>query len=249
MPKQNPSSPRSVIGKVCAILAQFTLETPTLSLDEIAQGSGVARTSTHRILHSLMDEGYVTLTAQGYRLGLRLFQIGIVAQQTLRLEELFDEVLQPLAQEIQETLIVATLAGEDILYLHVIQSSNPLRFVAGVGQRRDARFGATGLVLLSSLDKGTRQTFVTDPLPSYTAKTVTDSAMWLERLEQIAKDGIALERGEFFDGIEAIAVPIKNSQPLALTIVGPEERMRPKEAAIISGLQAAASQLEKFSLF
>ncbi len=248
MPKQNPSSPNSVIGKVCSILAQFTLQQPVLSLDEIAQASGVPRTSTHRILHSLMDEGYISLTPAGYKLGLRIFQLGMVARQNFGFEEVLGDILKPLAEEIKETVIAATLDGNEILYLYVIQSPNPLRFVAGVGQRREPHFGATGLALLSVLDDETRRNLVTEPLPQYTANSVTDLEAWLARLDDIAQTGVAIEYGEYFEGIEAIAVPVKGTPPLALTVVGPEERMHPQEARIKECLRLAARQLEMMAL-
>jgi DNA-binding IclR family transcriptional regulator len=162
--------------------------------------------------------------------------------------EMVNDLLLPFAQEIEETFIIATLERRDIIYLHVIESDNPKRVVADVGQRRDATFGATGLALLSCLYVRTRQSFARDPLPKYTAKTITEPKMWLERLEKMAQEGIAIEHGEYEPGVAAVAMPIKSRRPLALTVVGPEERMMPKEKQILGRLPQMAKQLEKIPL-
>jgi DNA-binding IclR family transcriptional regulator len=72
--------------------------------------------------------------------------------------------------------------------------------------------------------------------------------MWLERLEKMAQEGIAIEHGEYEPGVAAVAVPIKSRRPLALTVVGPEERMMPKERQILGRLPQMAKQLEKIPL-
>jgi DNA-binding IclR family transcriptional regulator len=44
-----------------------------------------------------------------------------------------------------------------------------------------------------------------DPLPKYTAKTITESKMQLEKLEKMAQKGIAIEHGEYEPGVAAVA--------------------------------------------
>ena len=244
MPKQNPSSPQSVFGKISAILDQFTVERPTLSLAELTAETGISKTTVFRLLQELIDSGYVSQSGKSYRLGLSAFRLGMVANKQIGLDEVLDNLLRPLAQKTQETIITATLDRSQILYLHVIASHNPLRFVAGAGARRAIPFGATGMALLSQLEAQATGAMLTPPFKRYTAKTIVDFDSYLSRLEQVRQNRLVIERGEYYDGIMAIAVPIPAKKPLTFTVVGPEERMLPIQELIIDELRLAA---DKFS--
>ena len=125
--------------------------------------------------------------------------------------------------------------------MHVIESAQQLRFVAGAGTRRELPFGATGMALLSLLEPEEQRTLLQEPFRSYTDKTITSLDTYMTRLEQTAADQVVIEYGEYYDGIMAIAVPIKGETPLTFTVVGPEERVRPNESLIIEELKRAAA--------
>lgn len=243
MPKQNPTSPPSVFGKISSVLDQFTVEQPTLTLAEITAGTNISKTTVFRLLQELAELDYISHHDKGYRLGLAAFRLGMVAKEQMQLDEVFDELLQPLGQATGETIITATLERNQILYLHVIESLNSLRFVAGAGARRVLPFGATGMALLSQLDVETQRSLLDPPFHQFTAKTIIDLGSYLERLRQVSQRNLAIECGEYYDGIMACAIPIPGKPHLTFTVVGPEERVRPIQPLIIEQLQLAA---EKF---
>ncbi|MFK7802487.1 MAG: IclR family transcriptional regulator [Anaerolineae bacterium] len=245
MPKQNPSSPQSVFGKISAILDTFTVEQPTLSLAEITAATAISKTTVFRLLQELADLGYVKQAGKSYRLGLSAFRLGMVAKEQMGLNDLLDDLLRPLAEKTQETVITATLDRDQILYLHVIESLNPLRFVAGAGARRALPFGATGMALLSQLDLEKQKALLAAPFQTFTAKTITDLAGYLARLDKIEQSQLVIERGEYYDGIMAFAVPVQGKRPLTFTVVGPEERILPTQDLIIEELQHAAENFKK----
>ena len=247
MPKQNPSSPQSVFGKISSILDQFTVERPSLTLAEITAGTSISKTTVFRLLQEMTDLGYVNQDGKSYRLGLSTFRLGMVAKEQLGLEEILDNLLQPLSQKTQETIITATLDGIQILYLHVIESLNPLRFVAGAGARREIPFGATGMALLSQLDVDKQKELLTPPFKRFTSKTLTESESYLARLKQVRLNKLVVERGEYYDGIMAVAVPIPAKKPLTFTVVGPEERVLPNQELIVEELRLAADKFSKIN--
>lgn len=211
-----------------------------LSLAEITAGSGISKTTVFRLLQELADLGYVNQDGKSYRLGLSTFRLGMVAKEQIGLDEILGDLLQPLAEKTKETVITATLDQNQILYLHVIESLNPLRFVAGAGARRELPFGATGMALLSQLSSEEQQQLLNPPFKTFTAKTITDSASYLKRLKQVDEDQLVIEQGEYYEGIMAVAVPIPAKNPLTFTVVGPEERVLPIQELIIKELQKAA---------
>ena len=245
MPKQNPASPKTVLGKVRVVLDQFTVERPSLTLTEIMTGSGLPKPTVFRLLQELTELGFVTQQGKAYQLGMVAFRLGMIAKQQLQLDEILDELLAPLAEQTGETIITATLDQGQVLYLHVIESKRPLRFVAGAGARRELPFGATGMALLCQLELEEQTALLQEPFPHFTSKTITTLDAYLARLQQAKNDQLIIECGEYYDGIMAIAIPVPNGKPLTFTVVGPEERVRPKKELIINQLRHAATAFAK----
>lgn len=241
-----PDIPNTVLGKTQLILNQFTLEKPSLRLSEIVNGSGLARTSCFRLLGLLVELGFLEQEGHDYRLGLYLYRLGVVAQQSSNQSQLIEGLIAPLAQVLDETVILATLDGRKILYLDVNESSHPYRFVAQVGERRELFYGATGLVLLSCLaDERLEEMTALSMIPSYTNLSVTDKLRWLERIRSIQKTGYVKELGEYVDGIGGIAMLLTTTPiPLVSTVVAPRERIQAKESQIIEGLEALKATLQ-----
>ena len=236
MPKTNPKSPKSVLAKVDSILQLFHANRPILSLNEIVKQTEVRKSTAHRLLQELVDMEYLTLVPKGYAPGLRLLELGMIAQQALGLEDILETIVADFAAEFNETISLAVLRGRENIVLHVIQSTNPLQVVVRNGRRRTASFGATGLALLACLPPKEREAHTLPSLPSFTANTLTDPAKFLARLMQIEQLGYAVEYDEYILGLGGIALPLKRDQPYALTVFGPTERLREREEQIVSRL-------------
>ncbi|MEM7797962.1 MAG: IclR family transcriptional regulator [Chloroflexota bacterium] len=243
MPKQNPGSPQSVFGKISAIFDQFTLEKPVLTLAEITNGTNISKPTVFRLLQELTELGYVSQEGKTYRLGLASFRLGMIAKNQMRLSDFLDDLLGPVAQATAETVITATLDRDEIFYLHVIESLNPLRFVAGAGTKRPIPFGATGMALLSLLERETQQAILRPPFTPFTDKTIVELDHYLARLEQVRSEAVVIESGEYYEGIMAVAVPVSvpDAAPLTFTVVGPEDRVLPISDLIVDQLQKAAA--------
>ena len=80
MPKQNPASPKTVLGKVRVVLDQFTVERPSLTLTEIMTGSGLPKPTVFRLLQELTELGFVTQQGKAYQLGMVAFRLGMIAK-------------------------------------------------------------------------------------------------------------------------------------------------------------------------
>ena len=248
MPKQHPDSPKSVLGKARLVLDQFTVEQPRLTLTEIVTSSGLPKPTVYRLLQELTELGFVNHQGKLYQLGMVTFRLGMIAKAQLQLDDVLNDLLMPLAHETGETIITATLDRDQVLYLHVIQSPRPLRFVAGVGARRELPFGATGMALLSQLAVDEQRRLLSKPFKRFTARTITELDPYLARLQQTAADRMVIEVGEYYDRIMAIAVPVSNERPLTFTLVGPEERIRPNQALIINKLNAASAEFSRIGI-
>ena len=71
---------RSVISKVVALLDAFTPTAPELSLNELASLTGLPVSTTYRLASELVGWGGLErVEGGGYRIGLRLWEIGSLA--------------------------------------------------------------------------------------------------------------------------------------------------------------------------
>lgn len=248
MPKQSTKSPKTVLGKAKVILDAFSIERPSLTLTDIINATGLPKPTVFRLLQELTELGFVSQNGKRYQLGTVAFRMGLIAKQRLQLDDILNDLLMPLAKETGETIITAKLDQAEVLYLHVIESESPFRFVAGAGARRELPFGATGMALLSQLDPAEVEQILVEPFKPFTAKTITTLAHYQQRLAKTAADGIVVEHGEYYDGIMAIAIPITSTSPLTFTVVGPEDRVRPNQDLIIGRLKEAASEFKKVDM-
>ena len=248
MPKQHPNSPNTVLGKTRLLLDQFTVEQPRLTLTEVVNGSGMPKPTVYRLLQELTELGLISHRDKLYQLGLVAFRLGMIAQNQLQVDDVFNDLLQPLAKVTGETVITAALESDQIIYLHVIESQWALRFVAGAGARRSLPFGATGMALLSQLPEAEQRALLDKPFKRFTTKTITELPPYLERLKQAHAVGHVIEVGEYYDNIMAVAVPVPSIKPLTFTLVGPEDRIRPNQATIIEQLKFASAEFTKLGI-
>jgi IclR family KDG regulon transcriptional repressor len=107
--------------------------------------------------------------------------------------------------------------------------------------------GATQKVLLSQLSNDELTVALLAIKEEKTAITSSKQQLLLTaQLKQIRRQGHAVSYGERIPGVLAISVPIMNYiHPAALSIVGPESRLKPKLSSLIKALKPCAEQISK----
>ena len=68
--RRNESTPRTVTARAMTILSAFSRERPTMGLQEISRQTGLAVSTTHRLVAELVEWGALTRTdVYTYRIG------------------------------------------------------------------------------------------------------------------------------------------------------------------------------------
>ena len=78
MPKQNPNSPKTVLGKVKAVLDTFSVERPCQSLTDIMHGSRLPKPTVFRLLQELTELGFLSHEGKYYQLGMTAYRMGMI---------------------------------------------------------------------------------------------------------------------------------------------------------------------------
>jgi len=119
---------------VLEFLAEARLES---SLSQVARATGLTKTTSHRILGVLESRGYVERTSAhgGYRLALKVWQLGSRVVGQRRLRDVARPLLERLAAETEEHVNLAVPDSHDSVFIDIIESSKPIRPYPYVGGR------------------------------------------------------------------------------------------------------------------
>jgi DNA-binding IclR family transcriptional regulator len=203
---QDSAAP-SVLWKAFDVLGVFSQHRRVLTLAQIARFSGLPKSTVHRILAMLIAVGAVEPHGDGYRMGLRMFAMGsLVKEAALR------DIALPHMEELHrltgQTLHLAILSGDEVIYLEKLRARNASATPAVVGGRLPAHCTAVGKALLAYADPAVADAVLRGPLPGRTRATMTRPEAVRKDLDRVRREGVARDREEAVDGLACIAAPI-----------------------------------------
>lgn len=201
-----------------------------LTLTELTRRLRESQTVVFRLLHTLDAGGYVQQEPETrrYTLGLRVWQLGARAGARMGLLEIARPTLRWLAGVTGQTCGLVVLQGTDVLYLDVIEGSEPLRYYADPGSRVPAYATASGKTMLAWHPEQVGRV-VAAGLRRLTPDTITRAGALRRRLEEIRRSGVSVNLGERRDDIAAVAAPIFDGGGAcvaAISASGPRTRFR-----------------------
>jgi IclR family acetate operon transcriptional repressor len=190
------------------------------SLADLTRAVEAPRASVHRLLVALQGYGYVQHVAADavYRLGPAVLALASRGTESA-LVRLALPALTELRATTGETVNLAALDGQRIVYLATLDGLHQPRMSAVVGAEAEPHATALGKAVLAAADPATRERLLPpEPYPAYTAHTITSRAALDRELSQCARRGFAVESEESSLGAACIAVAIAG--PEAPTIGG-----------------------------
>lgn len=219
------------VVKALSLMELMATSEVELGFNELSQGLSLHKSNLQRILHTMERRGYVerNMETGTYRVGLKAFELGQSYRHQLGLFQAARPVLRDLVHQCDESAYIAVLRGPNIVYLDVIQTSKPLRLASRIGSITPAYCTAAGKVQLAFLNVAQLE-----PVISWTAFapltmfTITSPDRLKEELEQVRRQGYAMDDQEYELGVRCIAVPIMNHHRhvvASISISGPLSRM------------------------
>ncbi|WP_041863073.1 IclR family transcriptional regulator [Bordetella petrii] len=198
-------------------------------LDEVAALCGLSRSNAHRTLQTLAHAGYIARDQDtgGYRCTLKMFELGARQLSNMDVRPLALPHMRALALQTGETVHLSVLDGLDVVYIDKIDSAQPIQAYSVIGGRAPAYAVATGKALLA-FQQADYLAHYKSLLRSHTRMTRTTDAALRQELAEVVRQGYAINRGEWRDGIGGVASPIFSGldRPVAaLGISGPLDRL------------------------
>ena len=215
----------TTVTKALHVLQAFSYEQPVLGVSELARKLGMGKSSVHRVLSTLAEQGFVTKTeGDRYRLGLKLHELGQLVVSSLELRQVAHGPLERLRNESGETVHVAVLEGSDAMYVHRIESQSTLRTFSRVGRRVPAHTTSSGKCLLAFSDPAATEVVVKAGLRRIGPRSITTEAGLREALAKIRANGYVVSVEENERGVLSIGAPVfghDGSCIAAVSMAGP----------------------------
>lgn len=191
------------------------------SLTELAQAQGLARSTAHRILKCLLDEGLLEFDAgeKHYQVGHLLHELGMVPSASAMEVARWSPLVQAVARRCGVTSYLMRRSGVEAVCLVKIDGGATVRFVpVEVGQRRLLGVGGGATALLAALPAEQVEhviRLITPGLQAYPRITPGSLRM---AVEDTCRSGFAISRASVVKQGFGMAAMIPHAQNTHLAV-------------------------------
>ncbi|MER6186116.1 IclR family transcriptional regulator [Streptomyces sp. NPDC001652] len=210
------------VRRALDILGLLTEDQPTVTLREIVDATGLAKTTVVRLVQTLEQCGLLWDTPAGYTAGPGLWRWAHLAHTSWELPRETRKLMRELAEEQQETVNLFMLRGLSRVCVAQQESPQPLRHVVRVGDELPLWAGASSKILLRTAPEALlHRIAVSSPHGEGHARQLR---VWADLA---AERGFAVSRGERDEGLTAVAVPVvgrSGAVVASLSLSGPSHR-------------------------
>lgn len=228
---RNPSEYNvRAIERALQILECFDDEHPSRGVSEIAEAVGLHKATTHRLITTLVNHGYLERLpeTQQYRLGMQLATLGLSILRNMDLRREALPYMAHLVARCEETSDLSIYDRGEALIVEVLRSRRVLAMATGVGQHLPLHATAGGKVFLAFLPESDREALLARPMKCYTPKTIIDPDVLREESARFRAQSYTFDDEEYELGVRAVAAPIRNALGqviAALSMPGPVSRI------------------------
>lgn len=198
-------------AKGLAIIEAFSADTPRLTITEAAARTGMDRATARRCLLTLAHLGYAGYDGKFFTLTPHVLRLGTACLATMPLPGLVQPWLDRLSGLLGESASVSILDRGDIVYVARAAHRKVMSISLAPGSRLPAYCTSMGRVLLGALSDEEALARL-GPTTARTARTLTDPAAIMARIEKARRLGYAIVDQEVEDGLRSIAVPLLTPQ-------------------------------------
>jgi IclR family KDG regulon transcriptional repressor len=226
------------------VMEQFFGDVDELGVTELSKRLKLHKNNVFRLLATLEARGYIeqNKSSENYRLGIKCLHLGRRYIEHMGLVRQARPILADVTRKCRESTYVAVYRREGVVPLESFDPDDrAVRINSPVGQMLPLWATAAGKTHLAFDTDEQLKSSLPDALRSFTDRTITDRAQLFAQLEAVARNGYAVDAGEYLNEVSSIAVPIRDytrSVVGSLSVSGPayrigEERIASEIAPLI----------------
>jgi IclR family pca regulon transcriptional regulator len=198
------------LARGLVVIQAFTQQAPQMTISQLSLKTGLSRAAVRRCLYTLTKLGFAG-AEDGTRYGLRPRMLTLSNTYTASnaLSTSAQPILERMSATFHESFSVATLDGDDIVYIARTSVSRVMSVDLHIGSRLPAYCTSMGRVLLAHLPSDQLEQYLARVvLTPHTTRTVTTTDKLVMLLRNVRRNGYALVDQEYEVGLRSLAVPV-----------------------------------------
>jgi DNA-binding IclR family transcriptional regulator len=241
--------PVGTLNKALRILELICDSPKGVRLKDVSEKTGFKKSTVYRFLAHLEREGYLVRDGeQAYVLGIKFIEMAARGNWVEGLRSIAWPLLLDLQRATSETVNLAILDHDAVLYVEVLESPHAFRLVSTRGMKRPLHCTALGKALLAFLPAVEQERMLAGlTYERITPQTITSPARFRKALARIRDREFAVDDEAAVVGARCIAAPILDSKQraiAAISIAGPVSRItRGKVPSFTKSVQVAAAAI------
>jgi DNA-binding IclR family transcriptional regulator len=217
------------------------LDGAPVSLRALSARTGLPLTTVHRAVGKLLEWGALERVEDGVRPGLKLFELGRLADRRMTLRERALPFMADLYEATHEVVSLAVLDGTETVWVEQLAGRLAPPVPSRAGGRLPAHVTAAGKALLAYAPADALPT----SLDRHGPGTITDPERLSAELRRIRETGIAINREESRIGVLGVAAPVwaGGERPVAALALAVARRSLNGPEAMAPAVRTAALAL------
>ena len=186
----------TTVDKALSLLEHFSDERPEIGLSEFSRLSGFDKSAALRLLSALGRAGFVQQdqSSRRYRLGAAFLRYARLRESTFPVTDILRPIAERLRALTNETVHISLLSEDVLSIIIVIESSHASR------------------IHVTFSDTATVEGWLSQPLETFSAKTLTDPRAIRAKLPKIRAQGYAMSDRAFDSDVTSVGAPIFDAQ-------------------------------------
>lgn len=194
------------VMEILQLLSQFPRG---LTLSIICEKMGMAKSSTHEIVHAMEQQNFLQLDNKKYKLGIRVFELGQSVSRNLDILQVIRPHLKWLSSQSSMTTQFGILEKTDVIYLSKITKQGGVAVESQAGAKMPAHATALGKAMLSLLSQDILLANYSDYVfKKFTRNTIASLPELHSSLNKVREKKFAEDNEEYTKGIFCISIPV-----------------------------------------
>src|SRR6204780_193561 len=199
------------LARGLTVIEAFTPQTPQMTISQLSLRTGLSRAAVRRCLYTLVKLGFAGADeAQRYSLRPKMLTLANTYTASSTLANAAQPILERMSAQYGESFSVATLDGEEIVYIARTSVTRVMSVDLHIGSRLPAYCTSMGRVLLAYLPAEQLEQYLARvTLTPHTTRTVTSVEKLRLALRNVRRNGYAVVDQELEVGLRSLAVPVQ----------------------------------------
>lgn len=224
MSREGQSDALGVLDRMTAILEAFDEDDRGLRISELAARAELPKSTVSRLVSALVRQHYLERDGAVIHLGLRLFELGQLAEEPRELRASALPIMADLRGSTGRTAYLAIRDGQDMVCIAIMRGDAATPLICRIGGRIPAHATALGKAVLAFAEASALDRLLDGGLHAWTSRTTTDPGALRRQLADVRHDGVAVEVGEFDGEVASVAAPVSDSSRTVVAAIGVSAR-------------------------